>query len=70
MEKKLQKIYIIDYNLLVAQYLREAHYQMLSIIFLKEFIKLTLFATRGGEITLCAQQILLFVVGASEILRE
>ena len=40
MEKKLQKIYPIDYNLLKAQDLWQAHSQILSIIFLKEFIKL------------------------------
>ena len=38
--KKLQKIYPTDYNLLIVQYLWLAHYQILSIIFLKEFIKL------------------------------
>ena len=40
MEKKLQKIYLTYYNLLIAQDLWQAHYQILSIIFLKEFIKL------------------------------
>ena len=40
MEKKLQKVYFTDYNLLIAQDLRQAHYQILSIIFLKELIKL------------------------------
>ena len=40
MEKKLQKIYLTYYNLLIAQDLWQAHYQVLSIIFLKEFIKL------------------------------
>ena len=40
MEKKLQKIYLAYYNLLIAQDLWQAHYQILSIIFLKEFIKL------------------------------
>ena len=39
MEKKLQKIYLIDYNLLIAQDLLQALYQILSIISLKEFIK-------------------------------
>ena len=42
MEKKLQKIYLTDYNLLIAQDLRQAHYQILPIIFLKEFTKLNL----------------------------
>ena len=40
MEKKLQKIYLIYYNLFIAQDLWQAHHQILSIIFLKEFIQL------------------------------
>ena len=40
MEKKLQNIYLTYYNLLMAQGLWQAHYQILSIIFLKGFIKL------------------------------
>ena len=40
MEKKLQKLYLTDYNLLPAQDLWQAQYQILSIILLKEFIKL------------------------------
>ena len=40
MEKKLQKIYLAEYSLLIAKDLWQAHYQILSIIFLKEFIKL------------------------------
>ena len=40
METKLQKIYLSYCNLLIAQDLWEAHCQMLSIIFLKEFTKL------------------------------
>ena len=38
--EKLEKIYLTYYNLLNAQALWQAHYQVLSIIFLKEFIKL------------------------------
>ena len=38
-EKKLQKIYLAYNNLLTAQVLWLAHSQFLSIIFLKEFIK-------------------------------
>ena len=37
--KKLQKLYLKDYNLFTAQDLWEAHYQILSIIFMKLFIK-------------------------------
>ena len=40
MEKKLQKIYLTYYSLFIAQDLWQAHYQLLSIIFLKEFIEL------------------------------
>ena len=40
MDKKLQKIYPTYYNLLIAQDLSKAHNQILSIIFLEEFIKL------------------------------
>ena len=40
MEKKLQKIYVTYYNLLMAQDLWQAHYQILSIIFLNEFIEI------------------------------
>ena len=40
MEAKLPKIYLTYYNLLIAQDLSQAHYQILSIIFLEEFIKL------------------------------
>ena len=40
MEKKLQKIYPEYYNLLIVQDLWQAHCQILSIIFLKELIKL------------------------------
>ena len=32
MEKKLQKAYLIDYNLLIAQDLWQGHYQIISII--------------------------------------
>ena len=40
MWKKLQKICFTYYNLLTMQDLWQAHYQILSIILLKEFIKL------------------------------
>ena len=39
-EKKLQNLYLTDYNLLTAQDLWQAHYQILLIILLKEFRKL------------------------------
>ena len=42
MEKELQKIYLTYYNLLIAQDLWQAHYQILSIIFLKEFTELNI----------------------------
>ena len=40
MKEKSQKIQLTYYNLLKAQYLSQAHYQILSVIFLKESIKL------------------------------
>ena len=40
MEKRLQKIYLIYYSFLTAQNLRQVHYEILSIIFLKKFIEL------------------------------
>ena len=40
MEKKLQKIYFTYYNLLIVQDLWQVYCQILSIIFLNEFIKL------------------------------
>ena len=39
MEKKLQKTFPVDYNLLIVQDLWQVHYQILSLTFLKEFIK-------------------------------
>ena len=40
MEEKLQKIYLIYYNLLIAQDLWQAYYKILSMIFLKKFVEL------------------------------
>ena len=40
MEKKLQKMYLTYYNLLIAQDFWQAHNQILSTIFLKEFTEL------------------------------
>ena len=40
MMKKLRKVYLTYYNLLIAQSLLQAHYQLLSINFLKKFVKL------------------------------
>ena len=39
-KKNLQKIYLTYFDLLTAQDLWQAYYQILSITFLKEFIKL------------------------------
>ena len=41
-EKITKNIYLTEKNLLIAQDLWQAYYQTLSIIFLKEFIKLNL----------------------------
>ena len=40
MEKKLQKPNLTNYNSLIAQDLWQVHYQIMSKILLKEFIKL------------------------------
>ena len=40
MEKELQKTYLTYYNLLIEQELGKAHYQILSKIRLKKFIRL------------------------------
>ena len=40
MEKKLQKLYLTNYNLLTVEDLWQTHYQILLIILLKKFIKL------------------------------
>ena len=40
MGKKLQKIYLKYYSLLIAHNLWQSQYQILSIIFLKEFIEI------------------------------
>ena len=40
MERKLRKIYLTYDNLFIAQRFSPVHFQVLSIIFLKEFIKL------------------------------
>ena len=42
MENKLQQKYPTSYNLLIAQDLWQAHYQILPIIFPKKFIELNL----------------------------
>ena len=44
MEKNCKKIYLTYYNLLIAQDLWQAHYQILSIISLKEFIELNVYS--------------------------
>ena len=40
MVKKLQKPYLIKYNLLTGQDLWQAHYQIILITLLREFIKI------------------------------
>ena len=42
MKKKLQKIYVVYYDLLIVQHLSQAHYQIFSITFLGEFIDLNI----------------------------
>ena len=40
MERNNKKVYLTYYNLLIVQNLWQVHYQILSIIFLKEFKEL------------------------------
>ena len=49
MEKKLQKIYLTYNSLLIVQDLCQAHYQTLSIIFLKELIELNKYKYGGDD---------------------
>ena len=42
MEKKLQKVHLTYYNLMMAQDLWKSHYQILSKVFLRELITLNL----------------------------
>ena len=53
MENKLHKIYPIYYNLLIAKDLWQAHYQILSIIFLKEFIELNVNEHNDKKCEMC-----------------
>ena len=50
---KLQKTYLTDYNLLIAQGLQKAHYQISLIILLKEFIKLNVNTDTMKKIKTC-----------------
>ena len=49
MENKIQEIYLTFYIILIAHDLWHIHYQILSIIFLKEFIKLSLNTNRKDD---------------------
>ena len=49
MENKMQKIYLTYYIILIAHDLWHIHYQIMSIIFLKEFIKLSLNKNRKDD---------------------
>ena len=40
MERKIQKIYLTYYKYLIAQDLSQAHCQILSLIFLRDYIEL------------------------------
>ena len=46
MEKELQKIYLTYYNLLIVQGSWQAHYEILLIVFLSEFIKVNIYTDR------------------------
>ena len=43
MEKKLQKIYLLFYSLLIAQDLWQVHYLIMSIIYPKNFMGLNVY---------------------------
>ena len=45
-EKKSQKLYLTNYNFLIAQDFWQAHYQTWLIVLLKEFIKLNVYMDR------------------------
>ena len=49
MKKKSQKLCLIDYNSLTARNLWQAHYQILLIILLKEFIELNVNTKHDGK---------------------
>ena len=55
MENKLQKIHLIYYNLLIAQDLWQAHYQILSIIILKGFIELNVNTSKMVKNVKCVE---------------
>ena len=65
MEETLQKMNLTYCNLLIAQDLWQARYQILSIIFLKEFIKLNVNTdtmiknTRLTELNICTATVFL-----------
>ena len=50
MEKKLQRPYFTDYNLLILQDLLQAHYQILLIILLKEFTNMMIENVKLAEL--------------------
>ena len=63
MEKQnVQKLYRTYYNLLIAQNLWQAHYQVLSIVFLKEFMALNVNTDMMIKIVKLAESIIIIAI--------
>ena len=63
MEKQnVQKLYRTYYNLLIAQNLWQAHYQVLSIVFRKEFIALNVNTDMMIKIVKLAETIIIIAI--------
>ena len=63
MEKQnVQKLYRTYYNLLIAQNLWQAHYQVLSIVFLKEFMALNVNTDMMIKIVKLAETIIIIAI--------
>ena len=63
MEKQnVQKLYRTYYNLLIAQNLWQAHYQVLSIVFRKEFIALNVNTDMMIKIVKLAESIIIIAI--------
>ena len=63
MEKQnVQKLYRTYYNLLIAQNLWQAHYQVLSIVFLKEFKALNVNTDMMIKIVKLAETIIIIAI--------
>ena len=57
-----QELYLTYYNLLIAQDLWQAHYQVLSTVFLKEFIALNVNTDMMIRIVKLAESIIIIAI--------